>query len=161
MAKEVDEDYVLQKLLCRIRTELRMNEHNCYLIESIGANAKQITVGGGFVIQVAPREVSSINQEQSADINIVTMPVDIGIITGIQLDRMGRIENALLDAQRGTIPLAKKLRKALIGWDLPGGELASLVYASGRARGVTSYDLDHSLTWRTLTFHFDFDESTT
>lgn len=161
MANEIDESTIITELLCHLRNTFALDESSCYLVEEVGANADQITIGGDFILQVAPQELESINAEQSEAIDIVSMPVEIGICTAMQLDRFGKMETAILDCKRGSAKIAKQVRQALIGWDVAGDKLASLVYAKGRKRGKTAYDLDHSITWRVLTFHFDFDESTT
>ncbi len=156
MANEVTEQWLGCQIVEQLRTELSRNKANCYEVDAIGAGEIPITSGAEFILQVCFGNAEAANpDEQSIEYCPVTVDVQVGIVVSIQLDQHGKVTTLLTDENRGLRALARKVKKALIGFD-PGGKLAGLMV--WRSTDPPAYSDRQKVGWRTLHFSATYDE---
>jgi hypothetical protein len=114
---DVTQDVVLERILARLRSELGLNERQCY--ETLDALAPPaIPKGGEWFVAISPTEGQFIEGEQASPNVTEEWGIIATIYTRLALDSTDHDEKLLRDATRGLLVLKKELLAALIGRDL-------------------------------------------
>jgi hypothetical protein len=134
MASRIDivEVDVLASVLLRVQTELGLNDRQCYPVRDV-LYVPVIPPGGDYFVTISVGDGIFNEGEQIPQQCIENSEFTVSGFTRIKTDSTGHDGYMLTDASRGTLPIKRKILKALVGKDLEDADgttfLRQLVFA--------------------------------
>jgi hypothetical protein len=113
---DVTQTVVLDSLLTRLRSQLGLNERQCY--PTLDPQENVAPPGGDYWLTVAPGSSQYPPGEQTTDHLNDVWTVIVTIHSRMRMDPAGHAQEQLLNAVRGLWVIKGKVLKALIGQDL-------------------------------------------
>lgn len=114
---DVTQDVVLERILAKLRSELGLNNRQCY--ETLDALAPPaIPKGGEWYVAISPTEGQFVEGEQAPPNVTEEWGIIVTIYTRIALDSTDHDEELLRNASRGLLVLKRAVLRALVGRDL-------------------------------------------
>lgn len=155
---DVTEVDVVTAILARLRSQLKLNERQCWFC--LDPLAVELPPGGDYYLTVAPGDGSFPDGEQVAGNITEDWSVDVTIYSRMRLDSTDHDDKLILDNSRGLFSLKKKVLAALVGHDLATVEDANTFlrqYLHALNAGRPNYDNSKAVGWLTITFGVSFD----
>lgn len=114
---DVTQDVVVERIVARLRSELHLNERQCYeVLDPMAPPA--VPVGGEYFMSVALGDGTFATAEQvSGNVTEETI-FTVTIYCRIALDSPDRDQHALREPRRGLLMRKKSVLAALVGHDL-------------------------------------------
>jgi hypothetical protein len=150
-------DLILTAIVARLRDELQLSEHNCFL--TLDPDAPSSHTSGGIWLTVSP--VSGTFRQTYLDAGRATCTCDAGAIvrvnTVLKLDPIGQDPALLTDPGLGVLQMANAVLIALaIDWTPANADEEALTRDGLQPKG---YDIGkgESVGWIEIPFAFSFD----
>ncbi len=127
---------VLTVIVAKLRSDLTLNERNCFVTLD-AMRPPKIPIGGDFVVTVSPGEGVFEEGEQYEDNVTEEWTVIVAAHSRVQLDSANHDQKVLQDATRGLLLLKGKVLASLVGADpaIGGDEFArDLIFAQRAER---------------------------
>lgn len=156
---DVTQEVVLDRIIERLRSQLALNDRQCY--ETLDPNSPPaVPTGGEYFLTVAPGDGEFPDGEQAAENITEDWSVTVTAFSRIHLDQTDHDKEVLRNASRGLLAVKKKVLAALVGHDLAEQDtdtfLRQLLYISrcGRPELVSRDGANRGIALATLQLDF-------